>query len=107
MLTPHHIPPYQPPTQPRVERHYPLPSTTSLLTNQLPSPEWDNATILPSNLYPPPHPSLPTTHPPSPEWDDISPAAKDLIRKLLAKDPRKRPTAAQVNKWERGRYTHM
>ncbi|KAM3571015.1 hypothetical protein VYU27_006930 [Nannochloropsis oceanica] len=31
---------------------------------------------------------------PSPEWDEISPGAKDLIRKLLSKDPRKRPTAA-------------
>lgn len=32
----------------------------------------------------------------SPEWDDISSNAKDLIRRLLSKDPRKRPTAAQV-----------
>lgn len=35
-------------------------------------------------------------HTHSPEWDDISPAAKDLIRKLLSKEPRKRPTAAQA-----------
>lgn len=35
---------------------------------------------------------------PSPEWDAISPAAKDLIRKLLSKNPRKRPTAAQVHR---------
>ena len=33
---------------------------------------------------------------PSPEWDDISPAAKALIKTLLSKDPRKRPTAAQA-----------
>lgn len=41
---------------------------------------------------PSPHP----TPPHSPEWDAISPAAKDLIRKLLSKNPRKRPTAAQA-----------
>ncbi|GMI26681.1 hypothetical protein TrCOL_g4214 [Triparma columacea] len=33
---------------------------------------------------------------PEPYWDDVSEAAKDLIRKLLVVDPKKRYTAAQV-----------
>jgi len=33
---------------------------------------------------------------PSPEWDEISPEAKSLIRKLLAKNPARRPTATDV-----------
>jgi calcium-dependent protein kinase len=33
---------------------------------------------------------------PSPEWDDISDEAKDFIRKLLDRDPDRRPTAAQA-----------
>jgi len=32
---------------------------------------------------------------PSPEWDDISDDAKDLIRRMLQRDPEKRITAAQ------------
>jgi serine/threonine protein kinase len=30
-----------------------------------------------------------------PSWDDVSDAAKDLIRNLLVKDPKKRFTASQ------------
>ena len=33
---------------------------------------------------------------PSPYWDDISEAAKDLVRKLLVKDPKQRLTAVQI-----------
>ncbi|KAL3867464.1 hypothetical protein ACJMK2_044666 [Sinanodonta woodiana] len=40
----------------------------------------------------------------SPYWDNITENAKDLIRKLLTKDPKKRPTATQALKhpWVRG-----
>jgi len=42
---------------------------------------------------------------PSPYWDDISPAAKELIGKLLQPDPKKRLTATQALKhaWCRGK----
>lgn len=34
----------------------------------------------------------------SPDWDNISEQAKDLIRRLLEVDPRKRYTAEQIMK---------
>jgi serine/threonine protein kinase len=37
---------------------------------------------------------------PSPEWDDVSAEAKSLIRKLLSKNPRRRPTATESLKDE-------
>jgi serine/threonine protein kinase len=37
---------------------------------------------------------------PSPEWDDVSTEAKNLIRKLLSKNPRRRPTATESLKDE-------
>ena len=33
---------------------------------------------------------------PSPEWDNVSPDAKNLIRKLLSKNPKRRPTASEA-----------
>lgn len=33
---------------------------------------------------------------PSPYWDDVSDMAKDLIKSLLVKDPKKRLTAEQL-----------
>lgn len=33
---------------------------------------------------------------PSPEWDDISPGARNLIRKLLSKNPKRRPSATEA-----------
>ena len=39
-----------------------------------------------------------------PSWDDVSEEAKDLIRNLLVKDPKKRLTAGEVAKspWVKG-----
>lgn len=41
---------------------------------------------------------------PSPYWDDISQDAKDLIKSLLVRDPKKRPDADQLleHPWIRG-----
>lgn len=33
---------------------------------------------------------------PSPQWDNVSPDAKNLIRKLLSKNPKRRPTASEA-----------
>ena len=39
----------------------------------------------------------------SPPWDSISPAAKDCVRRMLVRDPRKRATASEVlaHEWMR------
>ena len=44
---------------------------------------------------------------PSPYWDDVSEAAKELVRKLLHVDPKKRMTAAEllVDPWVLGTST--
>ena len=41
---------------------------------------------------------------PSPYWDNVSPSAKDLVKKLLQPDPKKRLTSTQTLKhpWLRG-----
>lgn len=41
---------------------------------------------------------------PSPYWDEVSDVAKDLIRSLLVKDPKKRLNAEQLleHPWVRG-----
>jgi len=41
---------------------------------------------------------------PSPYWDDVSDMAKDLIKSLLVKDPKKRLDAEQLleHPWVRG-----